>query len=153
MYSRDQASQLRQAFWTTFGQYLAPITSAEGMKVNWVNYKTGVKHLYFRMRADAKSASIGIEMTHPDIDIQALYFEQFEEFKNILHQYLEEEWDWMLHSAGENGVIVSKIEKTLPAVNIYNQDDWPLLISFFKPRIIALDNFWTDAKYTFESLK
>ncbi len=73
VYSKEQASQLRQAFWTALGQYLAPIPSAEGQKVNWVNYKTGIKHVYFRMQADHKKASISIEITHPDVGVQELF--------------------------------------------------------------------------------
>jgi hypothetical protein len=30
MYKKGEASQLRQAFWTAFGQYVAPVPSAEG---------------------------------------------------------------------------------------------------------------------------
>jgi hypothetical protein len=43
MYSKDQASQLKQEFWTAFGQYMGPVLSAEGLRTNWINYKTGVK--------------------------------------------------------------------------------------------------------------
>ncbi|RZK28608.1 MAG: DUF4268 domain-containing protein, partial [Hymenobacter sp.] len=46
MYSKAEATQLRQAFWTTFGQYMAPVPSAEGWPTNWINYKTGLKHVY-----------------------------------------------------------------------------------------------------------
>ena len=74
MYTREQASQLRQAFWTAFGQYIAPHPSADGYKINWANYRTGLKHVYFRMHADKKIASIAIEITHPDPDIQELFF-------------------------------------------------------------------------------
>lgn len=153
MYSKDQVSQLKQEFWTTFGQYIAPHPSAEGLKVNWVNYKTGIKHLYFRMQADKKNAFIAIEMAHPDPDIQELLFEQFLEFKNMLHQTLGEEWDWQLHIPDENHKTVSRIVLNLPNVSIFRKEDWPELISFFKPRMIALDEFWTDAQYSFETFK
>lgn len=149
MYTREKASQLRQAFWTAFGQYLSPHPSAEGLKVNWSNYKTGIKNIYFRMQADNKKASIAIEITHPDTEIQELYFEQFKEFRNILRSCLGEEWEWSLHTIDENGRMISRIYKDLSPVNIFNQEDWPKLISFFKPRIIALDEFWSDAKYSF----
>ncbi len=153
MYTKGEASQLRQAFWTAFGQYLAPIPSAEGLKVNWVNYKTGLKHVYFRMQAGNKTASIGIELTHPDPGIQELFFLQFTELKTLLHGTLDETWDWVLHTTDENGQLISRIYKEIAPVNVFNQDDWPALISFFKPRIIALDEFWTDAKYSFDALK
>lgn len=153
MYSREEASRLRHEFWTALGQYLAPHLSAEGLKVNWINYKTGLKHVYFKMQADKKQASIGIEITHPDTGIQELFFEQFLELKSILHGYLNEEWDWVLHTPDENGKIISRICTEIAGVSVFNRNDWPALISFFKPRIIALDEFWSDAKYSFDSLK
>ena len=92
MYSKQEASQLRQEFWTAFGQYLLPLLSSEGEKVNWINYKTGEKGIHFRMEADNKKASIAIELSHKDEDIRHLYFEQFLQLKAILSQALEEEW-------------------------------------------------------------
>jgi len=153
MYTREQASQLRQAFWTTFGQYLAPIPSAEGLKPNWLNYKTGIKHVFFRMQADNKSASIAIALTHPDSEIQEFFFEQFLALKNVLAAAMEEEWEWALHTTDENGLIISRIYKEIKTVNIFNREDWPTLITFFKPRIIALDQFWSDAQYSFDALR
>lgn len=153
MYTREQASQLRQAFWTTFGQYISPHLSADGLKTNWINYSTGFKDVYFKMEADQKLASIAIVLTHHDIEIQQLFFEQFLELKQVLHERVGELWEWELHSYNEHGKIMSRIYKTIAPVNVFNQDDWPKLISFFKPRIIALDDFWSDARYTFEALR
>jgi hypothetical protein len=153
MYTREQAAQLRQAFWTAMGKYIAPQLSAVGLKANWLNYKTGFKHLYFRMQADNRLASIAIEIAHPDVEIQELFFEQFVELREILHETLREEWEWVLHTSDENGKVISRIYKELSPVNVFNQDDWPALISFFKPRIIALDEFWSNAKYTFDALR
>lgn len=153
MYSKDQASQLKQTFWTTFGQYISPQPSAEGLKINWVNYKTGIKHLYFRMQAENRLASIAIEIAHPDIGIQELFFEQFKELRLVLANALNEDWEWALHTQDEYGKTVSRIYKQIDGVSIFNKNDWPALISFFKPRIIALDEFWSDAKYSFDALK
>ncbi|MCX2484751.1 DUF4268 domain-containing protein [Pedobacter sp. MR2016-24] len=150
MYSKDQASQLKQAFWTTFGQYIAPQTSAYGLKTNWINYKTGIKHLHFKMQADQRSAFIAIELSDPDPGMQELVYEQLLTFRKILKNCLHEEWEWQLHVQDENYKTVTRIVKTLPDVNIFKQEDWPKLISFFKPRIIALDEFWSDAQDSFD---
>lgn len=152
MYSRQEASQLRQEFWTTFGQYMAPVLSAEGEKINWVNYKTGEKDIFFKMHADNKKAIIAIELTHKDAGIQQLYFEQFAELKKILEDFLQEAWSWQLHSV-DNGKIISRIFSETENVSIFKKEEWPLLISFFKPRIIGLDAFWSSVKYGFEALK
>jgi hypothetical protein len=153
MYSKDEASQIRQAFWTTFGQYIAPQLSADGLKVNWMNYKTGVRNVFFRMEAANRSANIAILINHTDIGIQELFYEQFLELKNILHASIEEEWTWEPLRYDENGRMISRIYKEIKEVSIFNRNDWPALISFFKPRIIALDDFWSIAKYSFDALK
>lgn len=153
MYTREQASLLRQAFWTTFGQYMSPVLSSEGLKANWLNYNTGFKHVYFRMQADNKTASIAIELTHPDPELQELFFEQFTALKTLLPETPGEEWNWHLHTNNENGKTISRIYQEITPVNIFNRDDWPTLISFFKPRIISLDTFWSDAQYSFAGLK
>ncbi|HEU4470007.1 MAG TPA: DUF4268 domain-containing protein [Flavisolibacter sp.] len=153
MYSRQEASQLRQAFWTSFGQYMMPVSSAEGEKVNWVNYKTGEKAIAFRMEADNKKASIAIELSQKDPDIQQLYFEQFSQLRKMLEESTGEEWTWSLLGQDEFGRPLSRIYRELPGVSIFRKEDWPEMISFFKPRIIALDAFWTSAKYSFEMLR
>jgi len=152
MYNRAESAQARQAFWTAFGQYMAPQPSAEGERINWINYKTGEKHVYFKMHADTKKAFLGIELTHIDPDLQQLYFEQFEQYKSLLHQTLGETWTWHLHTTNETERTISKIFTEHTGVNIMKREDWPLLISFFKPRMIALDAFWSEVKYAFEAL-
>jgi hypothetical protein len=150
MYTKDQASQLKQAFWTAFGQYMSPVLSAEGLRTNWINYKTGVKHIFFKMQADNKTASIAIEIAHPDKELQQLFFEQFATYKTMLHSTLGEEWQWQLRTTDEYCKTISRIYTELAPVSIFQKEDWPKLISFFKPRIIALDEFWSDAKAAFE---
>jgi hypothetical protein len=152
MFTREQSSRIRQEFWTVFGKYMSPILSAEGLKINWINYHTSIKDVYFRMDAGPKSATISISLEHNDAGIRALYFEQFEEFRHILHDTLEEEWHWQQDMSIE-GKVISRIYRELPGVSVFNKDHWPDLISFFKPRIIALDVFWENAKYTFQMLK
>ena len=76
MFQKAEISEVKQAFWTSFGQYMKPVLSAEDRPVNWINYKTGFRHLYFRMDA-FHSARIGIDIAHPDQGIQQLYFDQF----------------------------------------------------------------------------
>lgn len=156
MYSKAEVTQLRQAFWTAFGQYMAPVPSAEGETTNWINYKTGVKHVSFRMQADnrrARIARIAVELTHPDAGIRELFWEQFLELRTLLHEALGEEWTWEADATTEQGLPYSRIYAELSPVNMFNREDWPALISFFKPRIMALDAFWNDAQYSFEALQ
>ncbi|MBC6613094.1 DUF4268 domain-containing protein [Hymenobacter sp. BT507] len=153
MYSKTEVTQLRQAFWTTFGQYMTPVPSAEGLPTNWINYKTGLKHVYFRMHADGRRASIGIELTHPDAGIRELFYEQFQEVRRWLEEATGEAWIWEPATQDANGQPIARIYQELAPVNLFNRDDWPRLISFFKPRLIALDEFWSTAQYAFDELR
>ena len=105
------------------------------------------------MEADKTTATISIELAHPDSGIRELFFEQFREFKNILHTTTGEEWLWELHHTDDSGKATSRIYQQTTGVSIFNKNEWPALISFFKPRIIALDEFWSMVKDGFDALK
>lgn len=153
MYSKEEASKLRQQFWITFGKYMKPIPSAEGLPINWVNYKTGLKQLFFKMDVTQKEAIIAIDITHPDQELRTVYFEQFQAFNRLFFEAMGEEWVWEQNLINEHNVPFSRISKTLHQVSVFNQADWPALISFLKPRIVALDQFWADVKPVFEGIQ
>lgn len=151
MYSKQEASILREKFWTNFGQYLSPIPGTSGNAINWVNYKTGVKNIQFKMDVNNEHAYIGIEITHADLKVQETFFGHFKSLLPELETTLEERWIW---EPGMiiNGKKVSRIGITLENVSVFNQADWPQIISFLKPRILALDKFWTNNKEIIEML-
>lgn len=153
MYSRDEVKRIREQFWTSFGQYMSLNLSAEKEKINWINYRTGIKNLFLKMDADQKSAIIMWEWNQPDLAMRQLMYEQFLQYKRILEDILGEEWIWELEAETEYGKPVSRIYTRLENVNLFNQSDWTSLIEFFKPRLIAMDEFWCDAKYGFELFK
>lgn len=153
MFSKEEAASLRKQFWISFGKYMKPIAGAEGLPLNWINYKTGVKNIFFRMDAEKKHASIAIEIAHPDAGIRELFFEQFREFRLLLESTLAEQWEWQPSVTNAYDKQVARIACALPNVSVYNQQQWPNIIAFLKPRIIALDEFWTDVKPIFEDLK
>lgn len=153
MYSKHEAAQLKKDFWTVFGGYMRPVPSAEGDKISWVNYKTGEKNIFFRMHVDDKIAIVAIELTHKEAGVQELYFQQFLQLKPLLIKSAGKSWTWQLLTNNDSGQIVSRIETTLQPISVFKKEDWPQLISFFKKNMIALDDFWSKAKYSFELLR
>ena len=149
MYSRQEASVIRKEFWTVLGQYLAPIPSAEGTKINWINYRTGVRHFHFRLNALDDRASISLELDHADLELQHLYFEQLKSMHGIFQGIMQEAWDWQILRPVEHGKHVSRVIHEIGGVKVLNRNDWPVLISYFKQRIIKLDQFWTEVKDQF----
>ncbi len=149
MYSKQEGAFLRSQFWITFGQYLAPIPSASGNKINWINYKTGIKFISFKMDVQKDHAYIAIELSHKDEDLQRSFFQHFKSLENEMEQ--EENWRWE-EGIYVDGKKISRISQRLDAVNIYDQSTWPAIISFLKGRMIFLDRFWTEYKEFFEML-
>jgi len=149
MYGKQQASLIRKNFWTNFGQYMKPLVSADGESVNWLNYKTGIKHIFFRMDVNNKQASVAIELTHPDPLLREQLYDQLQQVQPILEQTTGEKWQWQPAVTDEDGKTFSRVGTILLNVNVFNSNDWPAIISFLKPRIIALDEFWNIVKDNF----
>jgi hypothetical protein len=150
MYTREQASMVRQQFWTTFGKYMSPIPSADGNKVNWINYKTGIPQLFFRMDADKNQASISIDLMHKDPELAKRIYAQLQTLQPFLHEALGETWTWEPLLYNQYGLALSKVGTHLTPINVFKESDWPAIISFLKPRIVALDQFWTEYKMIIE---
>ncbi|HUH36050.1 MAG TPA: DUF4268 domain-containing protein [Moheibacter sp.] len=153
MYSKEEASMIRKKFWIAFGQYMKLQTSASMDKVNWVNYKTGIKDLYFKTDVDHRAARISIEMTSKDPDMQALLYEQFEEFQPLFESTMQNDWVWHAVYFDAVGKQMAKIELTLENVNVFRESDWPAIIAFFKENLLKWDQFWEDVKESFAIFK
>ena len=125
---------------------MRPISGDDGETVNWLNYKTGIKHIYFRMDVDKDRAGIAIELRHPDPEQRQRYYKRLGELKSLFRETVGEEWVWQFSVRDEDGKEVSRIGTNLENVNLFNMEDWPAIISFLKPRIIKLDSFWSMVK-------
>jgi hypothetical protein len=121
---------------------MRPLPGADGEPVNWLNYKTGVKDIYFRMDVNKMAARIAIEMRQPGAAEQEEHFNKFTGVKTIFNEVVPGSWDWQLHTLDDDGKLVSRVAASLENVNILNTGDWAAIISFLKPRIKALDEFW-----------
>ena len=119
--------------------------------MNWLNYKTGIRGIYFRMDADTEKASICIEIVHDDAEQWDKHFSAFLQYKQLLHQFLNEDWNWQRLAMDEHNKSLSRIYKELKGVNVLDTSCWPAII-FLKPRIVALDEFWVVVKENFQQL-
>ncbi len=128
-------------------------SSASGEEVNWINYKTGIKELYFKTDVDNKSARIAIEISLKDREMQELMFEQFEEYLPLFESTVGEDWIWYQSFFDENGKEISKIELRLEKVSIFREENWPEIIGFLKENLLKLDEFWDMVRDSFEIFK
>lgn len=141
MYTNQDISRQKQAFWTAFGAYMKPILSADGEKVSWLNYKTGNKHITFKIDVDRDRAILSIVTDSTPAIVDRLF-----QMRPIFEESLgDQHWIWQRHAS------TSTVYKELTGVNIFQRADWPAIISFLKPRLIALDAWWSMARYEFQN--
>lgn len=148
MYSKEQASAIRQEFWTVLGKYLSPVPGANGEKINWINYKTAVKDIHFKMDADNKKATVRIEFNSISPELKNKHYAVFLTLKNEFEQ--GSSWIWQKEAFDAHGKQIACIYRELAAVNIFQKEHWPGLISFFKDHLIRFDKFWHGYKDVLE---
>lgn len=150
MYSKEQYSKIRQQFWTKFGQYMKPVPGAGNKQVNWLNYKTGIPGIHFHMEAGNQQATIAIEIRNKDTYERESYYNHFLSLKTLLENETGYQWDWDKDLLLHHTQVISRISQSLSPVHITKEADWPVIIGFLKPRIMALDKFWESVKDSFE---
>ncbi|MCG8574738.1 MAG: DUF4268 domain-containing protein [Flavobacteriales bacterium] len=152
MFTKEEKKENRIQFWTKLENELSKKKNPFGSKVNWMNYNTGIRHLYFRMEADESAVRLCIDLQFPDSSIREVYWEQFGEFKNMLDErfknliWLEEFEHW-------NGKTISRIVMEKEGVNILNRKDWDKMHLFLKLNFVKLDEWWCDFGEVFKLLK
>ena len=153
MFSKEDAYRIKKDFWISYGTYMKLQMNAEGTRINWINYKTDVKGVYFRTDVERKFAEVSIEISHPDPSVQLMIYEQFEEYENVLESYLGEKWIWTKEDYDEDGKMISTIKMRLENISIFRETDWRQNIPFLKDRLFNLDQFWCDHKDSFVIFK
>ena len=152
MYSKAEASLITEKFWTIFGLYISPVPSATLEKVNWVNYKTGIKGISFKMDAGKNSAAVMVEIFLKDTMLQHQYFNIFNNFIAEFKKIVGKDWifhkDYFVEGKGSVSLIIVEKEK----VNVFKEEDWPTIISFLKQNMLGIDKFWESYKPAFELL-
>lgn len=145
MFDKDTAKELRKAFWTHFGIHMSQHVSARGYGQKWLNYRTGISHIFFRWEAERGTARVAIDLQFNDPGIRELVFQQFEEFQTLLHSNTGVEWTWLPEYRQATGKIASRIVVEQKGWDFYNREDWPSICNWFEPIIVGLDDVWGDA--------
>ena len=154
MFSKEESAQLRKDFWTAYGVFMRKHTPTADHKIKWLNYRTGIKDIYFRLEADKKRARICIDLQHRDEGIRELYFEQFQELKKMLELTTDEVWQWEKeYYRADTDITISRIYLEKEGINCYVKGDWSEFFHFFQRYQVPFDAFWGDFKGVFEALE
>lgn len=153
MFTREEKKAFNQLFWTSFGKYMQKHTPRSGRKLNWINYKTGVKDLYLRMSIDNKKATFSIEFQQKDPGIRSLFFDQFQELRVVFKDSMKHEFIWERNTTNYQGNTISRVYTEIIGVNKFKKNDWHIAFEFFEKHLVPFDEFWTEFKEIFITLQ
>ena len=136
MFSKEESSQLRKLFWTSFGK---------SFPRKWVLYNTQIKGFSFKFVADQKQAMVCLDIESYDKAKNELLFEQIVELKNILtEEYLPDvvfDANYMLDNGKEIHRIYVKLDHKF---NIHDKNTWQKAYEFFNSTMHQFELFYED---------
>ncbi len=137
MFSKEEASNLREEFWTSFGK---------SFPRKWILYRTKIKGLAFKFDAGRRDLNVAIEINSNNSTKNELLFEQFQALKSILTDCIPNivfDDNYVLNS----GKSVHWIYTPYPdKFSIYNKNTWGAAFLFMKDNMSALEEFFEDYK-------
>lgn len=136
MFSKEEATQLRKLFWTSFGK---------SFPRKWLLYNTKIKGFAFKFVADRKKALVCLDIEHPEEIANELLFDQMLSLKNLLEtDYLPEvifDDSYEL----ESGKIIHRIY--VPFNNkfsIHNKNTWRDCYEFYVETMSQFELFFYE---------
>ncbi|RYM33595.1 DUF4268 domain-containing protein [Brumimicrobium glaciale] len=143
MFSKEEQKSLNAAFWTRFKEQAGVNKSANGKRVNWVNYPTHLKQLYVRLHADTEIAKLSIDIQAKNEGVRLIIWEQMTELRKVMEAEMITPGLWEETSQNIAGQTISRISWTLEDVNMYVKEDQDKIFGFFIPLLVGFDKFYT----------
>lgn len=134
MFSKKEAQQIKQEFWTVFGR---------AFPRKWLLYDTKIKDFSFKFSADAKRAEVSLDIDMKDELFRNAYFEKIWSLENILTDYIGDFKKDEFYT-NENGKILSRYWVELHGVSVYNKDTWRDIFEFFVEKMDGFERFYAD---------
>lgn len=152
MWSKEEAKNRRVSFFTNFGIFMKKHAGDYGEKIRWVNYRTGVSAIRFKIEAHKNTSTVAIDIVNKDEGVREVFYEQFEEFKTILNNSLTD-LQWHKSYRVDSGVYIAKIFTQLEGPSINNESDWGKIYRFYEKNLIGLHEFWEISQDVFKDLE
>tara|TARA_Y100000589_G_scaffold255334_1_gene244337 strand:- start:8239 stop:8700 length:462 start_codon:yes stop_codon:yes gene_type:complete len=152
MWSKEETKRRRIDFFTNFGIYMKKHIPQYGEKIRWVNYRTGINSIKFKIESSGKYSRVCIDITNKDEGVREVFFEQFEEFKKLLSIKMNK-LNWVKNYRIDSGIYITRIYTEINGPSINQESEWGDIYRFFEKNLIALHEFWELSKDVFKDLE
>ncbi|GAB1309045.1 hypothetical protein KH5_17280 [Urechidicola sp. KH5] len=135
MFSKEEASLIRQEFWTSFGK---------SFPKKWLLYNTKIKGFAFKFIAERKWAAVSLDIEHPDDIVNELLYDQMLSLQLLLEAEIPE----IIYDQAyrlENGKTIHRIYVPFEQkFSIYNKNTWRDCYEFFVETMTQLELFFYE---------
>ncbi|MBA5246232.1 DUF4268 domain-containing protein [Marnyiella aurantia] len=134
MFSKQEAQQLKQEFWTAFGK---------SFPRKWILYDTKIKDFSFKFFADNKKAEVSLDLEMKDELFRNAYYEKIWSLENMLEEHVGEFYKDEFYTL-ENGKVISRIWVSKDDVSIFNKNTWHEIFEFFVEKMEGFERFYYE---------
>ncbi len=145
MFSKEEAKELRLAFWQRLESKSRRAPGQRGKAIKWIGDRTGVKGLDLRFDVDREKACVAIEVNAADEDRRIELYQKLEACKTIIEDQFGEPLIWNFFYEKENGQMVARVYAETDG-DIYNEEKWPDMTYFLVDRMIKLEKAFLEVK-------
>lgn len=134
MFSKKEAQQLKQEFWTAFGK---------SFPRKWILYDTKIKDFSFKFFADNKKAEVSLDLEMKNELFRNAYYEKIWSLENMLEEHVGEFYKDEFYTL-ENGKVISRIWVSKDDVSIFNKNTWQEIFEFFVEKMEGFERFYYE---------
>ncbi len=135
MYSKEEAKQVRQDFWTFFGKRYDR---------KWTLYNTKIKDIVLKFSMEDPRAIVSIDIEHADEIFRQYYFEKFISLQTIMRQEVSEDLIFEQNYTLESGKVISRIYIYREPYKITRKTDWPAVYESFYEYMDKMESFFWE---------
>ena len=146
MFSKEESRQLNYNFWNGFQECMSKNRSANGRKINWINYPSDVKNIFIRLEVDSKGARLCFDIQPKDDSIRSIFWEQMTELKIVMEDITQSTPEWIENYYYLDKQYISRIVWTDDSLNFYNLEHREPIYKFLKERLTKFDLFYQEYK-------
>ncbi|MEO9953498.1 DUF4268 domain-containing protein [Nonlabens sp.] len=137
MYSKEEARNVRQQFWTMFGKRYDR---------KWMLYDTKLKDVVLKFSFEDRRVLVSIDITHDDDLIRSYYYDKFISLKAVMLEEVSNDLIFDDAYMLESGKIISRVFVMHEGVKIQKKTDWPEVYEFYFKYMDRMESFFVEYK-------
>ncbi|WP_439182952.1 DUF4268 domain-containing protein [Carboxylicivirga taeanensis] len=146
MFSKEEAKQIRQQFWHKLENRTRRLPGQKGKKIKWIFDETGIKGLDLRFDINRERAIVALEINHRSEERRLQLYEKLEACKGIFENEFGGPLAWDYLYTKDEGREVCRVYEELAPADLYQEEQWPVVMKFMIDRMIRLEKAFLEVK-------